>query len=178
MFFHNVYIHTEASAKCVFLSPQVIFFLLFFVVCCSAAQSCLILYNPMNCSIPGFPVLHCLLEFAQTHIHWVIEAIQPSHPQSSSSSPAFSLSQHQGLFPVSCLFTSSGQSIGASASESVLPVNIQDWFPLRLNGLISLQSKGYSRIFAKTTIRKHQFFSAQPSLWSNSHICTWLLEKP
>ena len=143
--------------------------------CCWVTQSCPTLQDPMNCSMPGLPVLHHLLEFAQTHIHWVIEAIQPSHPQSSSS-PAFSLSQHQGLFPVSCLFTSSGQSIGASAS--VLPVNIQDWFPLGLNGLISLQSKGYSRIFAKTTIRKHQFFSAQPSVWSNSHICTWLLEKP
>ena len=73
------------------------------------------------------------------------------------------------------LFTSGGQSIGTSAS--VLPVNIQDLFPLELTGLISLQSKGLSRVF-NTTVQKHLFFSAQPSLWSNSHIHTWLLEKP
>ena len=77
-------------------------------------------------------------------------------------------------FPVSQLFTSGGQSIRASASSSVLPMNIQGWFPLGLTGLISLQSKGLSRIFSSTTIWKHQFFSTQPSLWSSSHICTWL----
>ena len=80
-----------------------------------------------------------------------------------------------GSFPVSRLFTSSGQSIGASAS--VLPMNIQGWFPLGLTGLISLKSKGLSRVFSNT-IRKHQFFSTQPSLWSNSHIRTGLLKKP
>ena len=69
-------------------------------------------------------------------------------------------------------------STGASASASVLPVNIQDWFPLGLTGLISLLSKGFAGVFSSTTIRKHQFFRSQPSLWSNSHICTWLLEKP
>ena len=74
--------------------------------------------------------------------------------------------------------TSGGQSIGGSALVSVLPMNIQDWFPLGLNGLISLKSKGLSRVFSNTTIQKHQFFSAQLSLWSNSHIHTWLLEKP
>ena len=81
-------------------------------------------------------------------------------------------------FPKSCLFASGGQSIGASASATVLPMNIQGWFSLGLTGLISLLSKGLSRVFSSTTVRKHQFFSAQPSLWSNSHICTWLLEKP
>ena len=81
-------------------------------------------------------------------------------------------------FPMSWLFTSGGQSIGASASSSVLPMNIQGWFPLGLNGLTSLLSKGLSRIFSRNTIQKHQFFGAQPSLWSNSHIHTWLLEKP
>ena len=70
-----------------------------------------------------------------------------------------------------------GQSIGASALASVLPMNIQTWFPLGLTDLISLQSKGLSRVFSGTTIWKHQFLSAQPSLWSNSHIRTWLLEK-
>ena len=81
-------------------------------------------------------------------------------------------------FPVSQLFTSGGQSIGTSVSASVLLMNIQDGFPLGLTGLISLQSKGLSRVFSNTTVQKHQFFSAQPSLWSNSPIHTWLLEKP
>ena len=79
-------------------------------------------------------------------------------------------------FPMSQFFASGGQSIGASAS--VLPMNIQDWFPLGWTGWISLQSKGLSRVFSNTTVQKHQFFGAQFSLWSNSHIHTWLLEKP
>ena len=83
-----------------------------------------------------------------------------------------------GSFPLSQFFTSGGQSIGVSASASVLPINIQDWFPLGLNGWISLQSTGLSRVFSNTTVQKHQFFGTQPSLWSNSHIHTWLLEKP
>ena len=82
-----------------------------------------------------------------------------------------------GSFPMSELFAS-GQSIGASASASILPLNIQDWFPLGLIGLISLLSKGLSRVFSSSTVRKYHFFGAQPSLWSNSHIWTWLLEKP
>ena len=82
-----------------------------------------------------------------------------------------------GSFLMSWLFISGGWSIGASASASVLSVNIQDWFPLGLTGLICLQSKGLSRVFS-TTVRKHQFFDTQPSLWSNPHICAWLLEKP
>ena len=82
-----------------------------------------------------------------------------------------------GGFPVSWLFASSGQNIGTSASSSVLSMNIQDWFPLGLTYLISLQSKGLSRVFSNTTVQKHQFFGAQPSLWSNSHIRTRLLEK-
>jgi len=76
-------------------------------------------------------------------------------------------------FPVSQLFSSSGQSIGTSASASVLPMNIQSWFPLGLTGWISLQSNGLSRVFSKTTVQKHQFFSTQPSLWSNFHSHTW-----
>ena len=79
---------------------------------------------------------------------------------------------------VSRPFTSGGQTIGASAWALVLPVNIQSWFPLGLTGLISLQSKGLSRVFSNTTVKKHQFFGAQLSLWANSHIHTWLLEKP
>ena len=85
-----------------------------------------------------------------------------------------------GSFPVSQLFASDGQSIGASASASatVLSMNIQGWFPLRLTDLISLLSKGFSRVFSNTTVQKQQFFGTQLSLWSNSHIHTWLLEKP
>jgi len=83
-----------------------------------------------------------------------------------------------GSFQMTRLFTSGGQSIGVSAPASVLPMNVQDWFPLGFTGLISLLSKGLSRMFFSTTVQKHQFFSAQPFLWSSSHICTWLLEKP
>ena len=83
-----------------------------------------------------------------------------------------------GFFPVRQLFAWAGQSIGASASASVLPLNIQCWFPLGLTGLISLQSNRLSKVISNTTIWKHQFFSTQPSSWSNSHIHTWLLEKP
>ena len=81
-----------------------------------------------------------------------------------------------GFFLMSRLFASGGQSIRASAS--ILPINIQDWFPLGLTGLISLKSKGLSRVFFNTAVQKHQFFGSQPSLWSDSHIRTWLLEKP
>ena len=77
-----------------------------------------------------------------------------------------------GSFPVRWLFASGGQSIGAPISVSVLPMNVQGWFPLELTGLISLLSKGLSRVFSNTTVQKHQFFSAQLSLWSNSHIHT------
>ena len=101
------------------------------------------------------------------------------HPTVSSSITAFSCPQSypaSGSFPVSWLFASGGQSIGASAS--VLPMNIQGWFPLRLIGLISSLSKGLSRVFSSTTTWKHQFFGVQTSLWSDSHIHTWLLEKP
>ena len=143
----------------------------------SVAQLCPTLCDPRDCSMPGLPVHHQLLELTQTHVHWAGDAIQPSHPLSSPSPPAFNLSQHQGLFK----WVSSshrGQSIGVSASASVLPMNIQDWFPSGWTGWISLQSKGLSRVFSNTTVQKYQFFSGQPSLWSNSYIHTWPLEKP
>ena len=143
--------------------------------CCSVSQLCLTLWHPMDCSRPGSPVLHHLPELVQTHVHWVGEAIQPSHPLSSPSPPAFYLSQP---FKNSMLFTLGGQTIGASASTSVLPMNIQGWFPLGLTGFISLQSKGLSGVLSNTTVQKHQLSSPQPSLWSNSHIHTWQLEKP
>ena len=101
-----------------------------------------------------------------------------NHPPLSPSLPAFNLSQHQGFFPMSHFFASGGQSIAVSASASVLPMNIQDWFPLGLTDWISLQPRGLSRIFSNTTVQKHQFFGTQLSLQSNSHILIWLLEKP
>ena len=103
------------------------------------------------------------------------------HPTILSSVVPFSCLQSfpaSGSFQMSQFFTSDGQSIGVSASASVLPMNIQDWLPLGLTGLISLQSKGLSRVFSNTTAQKHQFLGAQLSLWSNSHIHIWLLEKP
>ena len=142
----------------------------------SIAQLCLTLCEPMDCSMPGFPVHHQLPELTQTHVHWVGDAFQSSHsviPFSCLQSFPASRS-----FPVGQFFTSGGQSIVASASTSVLPVNIQDWFPLGWTGWISLQSKGLSRVFFNTTVKKHQFFGTQLSLWTNSHIHTWLLEKP
>ena len=89
-----------------------------------------------------------------------------------------SVSPASGSFSMSQLFESCGQSTGASAAPSVLPTIIQNWFHLGLIGLIFLQSKGISRVFSNTTVHKHQFFSAQPSLWSKFHIHMWLLEKP
>ena len=145
--------------------------------CCSVTKLCPTLCNPMNCSMPVFLVLQYLPEFAQIHIHWIGDTIQPSHSVTrfSSCPQPFPAS---GSFPMNWLFTSGGESIGTSASASVLPVNIQGWFPSGLTGLISLLSKGLSRVFFSTTVWKHQFFGSQPSLWSSSHICTWLLEKP
>ena len=105
-------------------------------------------------------------------------AIQPSHPLSPPSLLCPQSFPTQGSFPMNQLFISSNQSIVASASASVLPMDIQGWFPLGLTDLISLLSKGLSRVLSRTRIQKHQFFGTQPCLWSNSHICAWLLEKP
>jgi len=136
--------------------------------CCSVAQSCPTLCDPMDCSTPGFPVLHQLPELAQTHIHGVSDAIQPSHPLSSTSPPDFNLSQHQGLFPMSRLFTSGGPSIRASAS--VLPVHIQGLFPLRLI---------FSPRDSQESFLAPEFEGISSSvlslfLLSNSYICIWL----
>ena len=128
--------------------------------CCSIAQSCPTLCDPMDCSTPGLPVLHHVSEFTQTHVHWVGDAIQPPHPLSSPSPPALNLSQHQGLFKWVRSSHQVAKLIGVSASASVLPLNTQDWFRLGLTGLISLQTKGFSRVFSSTTVWKHQFFGA------------------
>ena len=143
---------------------------------CSVAKSCLTLCKPTNYSTPGSSVLHYLPELLK---FMFIELVMLSNHLilSPPSYFAFSLSQHQDLFQW-VNFALGGQSIGASASASVLPVNIQGWFPLGLTGLISLLSKGLSSIFSSTTIQKQQFFDSQPSSWFNSHICMWLLGKP
>ena len=133
----------------------------------SVTQSCLTLCDPMDCSTLGFPVHHQLLELAQTHVHWVSDAIQPSHPLSAPSPPAFNLSQHQGLFQWVSSSHPVTKAIGASASASNEYSGLisfrTDWFDL-------LASKGLSRVFSNTTVQKHQFFGAQLS--------TELLGKP
>ena len=214
---------------------------------CSVTKSHPTLYNPMDCSMPGLPVHHQLPEFTKTHVHWVGDAIQPSHSLLHPSPSAFNLFQHQGLFstytqfsrsvmsnslrphesqharppypsptpgiypnpcplsrgyhptisssvipffscpqslpasgsfPMSQFFTWGGQSIGVSASASVLPMNTEDWSPSGRTGWIALQSKGLSRVSSNTTVQKHQFFGTQLYSQSNSHIHTWPLEKP
>ena len=141
----------------------------------SLAQSCPTLCDPMNRSTPGLLVHHHLQEFTQTHIHRVGDAIQPSHPLLSPS-PAPNPSQHQS-FPMSQLFTWGGQSTGVSTLASFLPKKSRA--DLLQNGLVgSPCSPRDSRVFSNNTVQKHQFFGAQPSSQSNSHIHTWPQEKP
>ena len=143
--------------------------------CCSVAQSCPTLCDPMDCNTPGFPVLHYLTEFALTHVHWVSGANQPSHPLSPSSL-TLNHSQHQGLFQ--------GVRVHIrwpdywSFSFSISPSN-------EYSGLISFRIDWFELCAVQETLKGHlqhslkaEFFGAQPSLWSNSQICTWLLEKP
>ena len=135
------------------------------------------LCDPMDCSMPGFPIHHQLLELAYTHVYQVGDGIQPSYPLLSPSPPALNLSRNPGLFQ----WVSSLHQMPKywSFSFSISPsINIQDWSPLGWTGWISLQSKGLSRVFSNTTVQKYQFVSTQLSLQSNSHIHTWLLEKP
>ena len=146
----------------------------------SVAQLCPTLCDPMNRSTPGLPVHHQLPESIQTPNPRPLS--RWCHPTTSSSVVPFTSCLQSfpasGSFPISQFFTSGGQSIGVCASASVLPMNIQDWFPLGMTGWISLLSKGLSRVFSNTTVQKHQFFGTQLSLSSNSQITTWLLEKP
>ena len=141
----------------------------------SVAQLCPTLCDPMNCSTPGLPVHHQLPEFTKTHVHWVGEAIQPSHPLWSPSSPALNLFQHQDLFKWISSLHQVAKVLEFSASTLVLPMNTQDWSPLGWTGWITLQSKGLSRVLSNTTVQKHQFFSAQLSLLlkSHSHLAGW-----
>ena len=144
----------------------------------SVGQSCPTLCDPMNCNMPGLPVHHELPEFTQTQhpsSRWCHPAISSSVVPFSSCSQSLPAS---GSFPVSQLFTWGGQSTGVSALASFLPKNTQDWSPLEWTGWLSLQSRGLSRVFSNTTVQKHQFFGAQLSSQSNSHIHIWPLEKP
>ena len=163
--------------KIIFNIVSLVWLLFLSMHCCSVAQSYLTLWpNRLQHSI-----LPCLSPSSG--------ACSNSHPLSQSCHTTISSSvipfssclqffPESGAFLMSQLFALVGQSIGVSASASVLPKNIQDWFPLGLTSLIFLQSKGLSRVFSNTTVQKHQFFSAQHSLWYNSHIHTWLLETP
>ena len=126
----------------------------------SVIQSCPALCGPMDCSTPGLPVHHP--GFTKIHVHWVGDAIQPSHPVVPFSYRLQSFPE-SGSFPMSQFFASGGQSIGLSTSTSVLPMNIQDLSLLGWTAWISLQSKGFSRVFSNTTVQKHEFFSAQLS---------------
>ena len=134
----------------------------------SVAQLCPILCDPTDCSMPGLPVYHQLPELAQTRVHPVGDAIQPSHPVIPSPPSIFPSIK---VFSKESALRSGGQSIGVSASTSVFPMNTQDWSPLGWTGWISLQSKGLSRVF-NTTVQKHQFFSAENTVLRCPHSVT------
>ena len=145
----------------------------------SVTQSCPILCYPMNRSMPGLPVHHQLPEFTQPHVRWVSDAIQPSNPLLSPFPPAFSLFQHQGLFTWVSSLHQVTKVLEFQLQHQCFQWKIRtDWSPLGLTGWIFLQSKGLSRVFSNTTLQKHQFFGAQPSSQSNSHIHTRPQEKP
>ena len=164
--------------KLYFCHPTTLSHLWSSVVCrCSVAHSCPTLCEPMDCSTPDLLVLHYLPEFAQL---MSIDSVTPPNHLILCYPLLLlpSIFPNIKVFSMSRLLTSGGQNIGASASISLLPMNIQSRFPLGLTGLSSLLSKVLSCVFSSTTVQKHQFFSAQPSLWSNSDIHTWLLGKP
>ena len=126
----------------------------------------------MDCSTLGLSVPNHPPKFAHIYVHCISDAIQPSHPLTPSSPSALHLSQHQRLFLMSHLCASDDQITGASASASVLPVNIQGWSPLRLTGLVSWLPKGLSGVFSSITVRRHQLFGILPSVQSSSPFCT------
>ena len=145
--------------------------------CCSVTNSCPTLWphGLKHTSLPCPPLSPRVCSNSYPLTQWCYLTISSSVTLFSSCLQSFTAS---GSFSMNWLITSGGQSIGASASASVLPMNIQNWFSLGLTSLISLLSKGYSRVFFSTSVQKHQFFGTQPCLWSHSHICTWLLDKP
>ena len=144
--------------------------------CCSVIQLCLTLCQPgLQHTSPSYPSPFPDICPSSCPLHWWC------HLAISSSDALFFFAQsflESGTFPMSQLFASEDQNTGASASTSVFPTSIQDWFPLRLTGLISLQSRGLSGVFFNTTFQRHQFFGVLPSLWSSSHNHTWPLGRP
>ena len=147
----------------------------------SVQFSCLVVSDSLRPREPQHPRPLCSSLTPRVHTNscpssrWCHPTISASVIPFSSCPQSFPAS---GSFPMNQLFASGGQSIGVSTSASALPKNTQDWSPSEWTGWISLQSKGLSRVFSNTTVQKHQFFSAQLSLWSNCHIHTWPLEKP
>ena len=142
--------------------------------CCFVAQSCPTLCDPMDCSIPGLPVLHHVPGFAQVHVYCISDA-------SSHFIFWFPLLFLPSVFPNIRDFSNEsavnirGPKYWCFSFSIILPVNIQDWSPLRLAGLISLLSRGLSGVFSRTIVRRHQFFGTVPSLRSSFHNCTWPL---
>ena len=154
------------------------FLMIFSVQFSSVPQSCPTPCDPMNHSTPSLPVRQQLPDFTQTHVHRVGDAIQPSHSPLSPSPPAPNLSQHQGLFQWVNSSPEVAKVLEFQLQHKSFQMNTQDWSPLGWTGWISLQSKGLLRVFSDTTVQKHQFFGAQLSSQSNSHIHTWPPEKP
>ena len=146
----------------------------------SVTQSCPTSWDPMDCSMPGLPVHHQLLEFTQTHVYWVGDDIQPSHPLSSPFPSCAQSFPALGSFQMSQFFTSGGQNIGVSASASVLTISNTSWYPLGLTVLISMLSKDsqesspapWFESINSLVLSLFFFFGVQLFLWSNSHICT------
>ena len=141
----------------------------------SVTQSCPTLCNPMDCSTPDFPIYHQLQELTQTHVHWVSDAIQPPHPPSSPSPPAPNPSQHQGLSQWICSLHHVAKELELQLQHQSFPWTfridfLQDWL------VLSPCSPRDSQESSPAPVRKHQFFSTQPLLWSNSQIYTWLLQ--
>ena len=146
----------------------------FYIISSVQSLSCFWLFvNTMDCSMPVHQPTHRACSNSCSSSQWCHPTISSSVVPFCSCFQSFPTS---GSFPMSQFFESGCQSIGASASASVLPMNIQDWFPLGLTGLISLLSMGLWKVFPDITVQKYQFFSAQLSLWSNPHIHKWLLE--
>ena len=153
------------------LFKSILLHLAFSVQFSSVTESCQTLCDPMDCSPSGLPVHHQLPELTQTHVHWVHDAIQPSHSLSSPSPLTFNLSQ----------WVSSSHRVAKVLGLQLLISPSNEYSGLisfRIDWLDLLAVKGLSRVFSNTTVQKHQFFGAQLSLWSNFHIYTWLLEKP
>ena len=143
--------------------------------CCLVTQSCPALWDPRDCSMPGFPILHYLPEFSQIHVYLEGDVIQPSHLLSPPFPPALNLSQYLGLFLWACSLHQVAKVLDLQPQKSVLPMNIQDWFPLGLTGLISLQSKGLLKVFS--ALQFESIKSLVLRLFYGPTL-TWLLEKP